>query len=85
MSFKPDNDEILRLARELANLTGETVNEAVNVALRERLERVRHERSVEERLQRIRAISQRTARMLGDGPPAVDHGDLLYDERGLPK
>ena len=85
MSSKPEKDEMLRLAGELANLTGESVHEAVKVALRERLERVRHERSVEERLQRIRAISQRTARMLRDGPPAVDHGDLLYDERGLPK
>ena len=85
MSSKPENDEILRLARELANLTGETVDEAVNVALKERLERVKHERSVEERLQAIRAISERTARMLRDGPSAVDHGDLLYDEHGLPK
>ena len=85
MCFKPENDEMLRLAGELASLTGETVDEAVKVALRERLERMKHERSIEERLQRMRAISQRTARMLRDGPPAVDHGDLLYDERGLPK
>ena len=84
MSFKPKNDEILQLAGELANLTGETVDEAVTVALRERLERVKHERSVEERLQALRAISERTAKMLRDGPSAVDHGDLLYDERGLP-
>ena len=85
MSFKIESDEILRLAEELANLTGETVDEAVNVALKERLERVRRERSVEERLRRMRAISHRTAKMLRDGPPTVDHGDLLYDERGLPK
>ena len=85
MSFKSENDEIQRLAEELASLTGETVSEAVMVALRERLERVRHERSVEERLQAIRAISERTSRMLRDGPSAVEHGDLLYDEPGLPK
>ena len=85
MSFKPENDKILRLASELANLTGETVDEAVTVALRERLKRVRNERSVEERLQSMRAISERTSRMLRDGPSAVEHGDLLYDERGLPK
>ena len=85
MSFKPKNDEILQLAGELANLTGETIDEAVTVALRERLERVKHERSVEERLQALRTISERTAKMLRDGPSAVDHGDLLYDERGLPK
>ena len=85
MSFKPEEDGIRRLAVELANLTGETVDEAVNAALKERLERVKHERSVEERLRRMRAITERTARMLRDGPSAVDHGDLLYDERGLPK
>ena len=85
MSFKPENDEILRLAEELANLTGETVDEAVVVALRERLERVRHERSFEARLQKIRAITERTSRMVREGTPVVDHGELLYDERGLPK
>ena len=85
MSLNIESDEILRLAEELASLTGETVSEAVTVALRERLERVRRERRVEERLQSMRAISQRTARMLRDGPSAVEHGDLLYDERGLPK
>ena len=84
MSCTLESDEILPLAEELANLTGETVNEAVTVALRERLERVRRERRVEERLRAMRAISQRTARMLRDGPSAVEHGDLLYDERGLP-
>ncbi len=85
MSLNIESDEILRLAEELASLTGETVSEAVTVALRERLERVRRERNVEERLQSMRAISQRTARLLRDGPSAVEHGDLLYDERGLPK
>ena len=39
----------------------------------------------EERLQALRAISKRAARMLRDGLPAVEYGDLLYDERGLPK
>ncbi len=61
MSFRPKSDEILPLAKELANLTGEPVDEAVTFQLRERLERVRHERSVEELLQALRATSQRTA------------------------
>lgn len=85
VSLNIEDQETIRLADELANLTGETVTEAITVALRERLERVRHERTVEERLKALRAITQRTARMLRDGPSAVDHGDLLYDERGLPK
>ena len=85
MSLKIENEETVQLAHELASLTGETVTEAITVALKERLERVKHERSVEERVQALRAISERTARMLHDGPSAVEHGDLLYDERGLPK
>ena len=85
VSLNVEDQETIRLADELASLTGETVTEAITVALRERLERVKHERTVEERLQAMRTITQRTSRMLRDGPPAVDHGDLLYDERGLPK
>ena len=38
-----------------------------------------------ERLMRMRAISKRCAKRLREGGPPGDHGDLLYDERGLPK
>lgn len=33
----------------------------------------------------LHAIGIRSAALLGPGPSSVDHGDLLYDERGLPK
>ena len=36
-------------------------------------------------LRELRAIAERCAKLMGPGPSAVDHGDLLYDERGLPK
>ncbi len=85
MSLNIKNEETHQLARELVQLTGETMTGAVTVALRERLERERRERSVKTRLQRLRAIRKRCASMLKDeGPSAVEHGDLLYDERGLP-
>jgi antitoxin VapB len=77
--------ETCLMARDLARLTGETIAEAITVALRERLARLRRERSVDERLQQMRAISKRCASQLRAGPPSVDHGDLLYDEHGLPK
>ena len=79
------DDETCRLANDLARLTGETVTEAITVALRQRLARERRKRSVEERLKEIRTISKRCARNLRDGPSAVEHGDFLYDEHGLPK
>ena len=82
MSLNIKNEETCRLARELADLTGETMTGAVTVALRERLER---QREIAERLRRMRAISKRTAKLLGPGPSAVEHGDFLYDENGLPR
>ena len=42
-------------------------------------------RSADARLEEMRAISERCARQLRDGPSAVEHGDFLYDEHGLPK
>lgn len=85
MALNIRNEETCALARELAELTGETMTGAITVALRERLERERHERSVEARLAAMRAIARRVASNLRPGPSAVEHGDWLYDEHGLPK
>ena len=85
MSLNIKNQETCRLARELANLTGETMTGAITVALEERLEREMRERSVEARLRKMRAIADRCAKLLREAGPPVDHGDFLYDERGLPK
>lgn len=84
MSLNIKNEETCRLAGELAHLTGETMTGAITVALRERLERERSGRSAEARVERLLAIGRRCASMMGNGPSAVEHGDLLYDERGLP-
>ncbi len=80
MSLNIKNEETRRLARELAELTGETMTGAI----KERLEREKRERSIEERRRDLRAISKRVSKMLRPGPSAVEHGDFLYDERGLP-
>ena len=82
MSIYIKDEETCRLADELAQLTGETVTDAIAAAIRERLER---EREIAERLKRMRAISKRIAKHLRPGPSAVEHGDWLYDENGLPK
>ena len=85
MSLNIKNEETCELARELATLTGESMTSAITVALRERLERERHERSAETRIRRLRAIRKRCARLLkAGGPSAIEHEDLLYDENGLP-
>ena len=84
MSLNIKNEETCRLASEMARLTGETMTGAITVALRERLEREKRARSVEARVQELRAIADRCAKLLGPGPSAVEHGDVLYDEWGLP-
>ena len=85
MSINIKNEETCQLADELAQLTGDTMTGAITVALRERLERERSERSAQATVRRLLAIGERCADMMGDGPSAVEHGDLLYDDQGLPK
>ena len=80
MSLNIKNEETHRLAQELAALTGESMTAAVTEAVRERLERVKS-KGMAERIRRIR--NEFAARL--KGKPLPDHGDLLYDERGLPK
>ena len=82
MSLYIENEETSRLADELAQLTGETVTDAIMVALRERLER---QREIAERLRRMREVSKRVSSQLRVGPSAVEHGDFLHDEDGLPR
>ena len=62
-----------------------TTEQSITGTLKERLERERRERGGEARLRKTRAGAERCAELLRDGPSAVEHGDLLYDERGLPK
>ena len=85
MSLNIKNEETCRLAGELARMTGETMTGAITIALRERLAREKRQRNVDIRVQKLLAIGERCAERLGPGPTAVEHGDLLYDERGLPK
>ena len=75
------NPETVRLIRELAELTGESLTEAVTVALRERLARARRKGIAE----RLMEIGRDAAPRFKEPYKSVDHGDLLYDEHGLPK
>ncbi len=85
MGLNIKNEATCALARELAQLTGETMTGAISVALRERLEREKRERDKEALLRDVRAIAERCAALMGPGPSSTEIGDFLYDERGLPK
>ena len=83
MSLNIKNTQTHDLVQELAALTGETQTMAVTVAVRERLQRVRHLREAG-LAERLLAIGSDTAPRLREPYRSMDHGDLLYDERGLP-
>ena len=84
MSLNIKSEETHRLARELARLTGESMTAAVTVAVRERLDRVRRGQAVG-LADRLLAIGKDCAARLKEPFRSADHGDLLYDERGLPR
>ena len=84
MGLNIKNEETHRLARELARLTGESMSAAVNEAIRERLERVRG-KSNDEMLKRIIKIAEECGPGWKEPCRSTEHGDLLYDEKGLPK
>jgi antitoxin VapB len=83
MSLNIKDSETHKLAQTLAAETGESMTRAVNVALRERLARVRKSHDAGSRAARLLAIGKEFASHMQG--PDVDHGEMLYDENGLPK
>lgn len=84
MALNIKNEDTHRLVRELAQLTGESQGAAVAAAVRERLERVR-QRGRTGLAERLLGIGQDVAPRLVEPFRSADHGDLLYDEHGLPQ
>jgi antitoxin VapB len=86
MSLNIKNPEAHALAARLAQKTGETLTDAVTTALRERLERLERAGDFDEpRYQALKALVKGSRRLWQESLLTIDHGDLLYDERGLPK
>ena len=82
MSLNIKDPEAHRLAQAIAQATGETMTRVVKEALRERYERIQ-KRDPETLAADLRAIAKRAAAHVKR--PYLDHAELLYDERGLPK
>lgn len=84
MSLYIRNAEADRLARELAERTGESLTEVVTTALRERLDRNPPQLATyEEKVAFLKEMQARIAKL-----PVLDPRDpdeMLYDEHGLPK
>ena len=86
MSMNIKNEEAHKLAQQLARVTGESLTEAVTEAVRERLKRMQNKDKHAARLSdRLLEIGRDCASRLKEPFRSADHGDLLYDEKGLPK
>ncbi len=84
MTMNIKNKDTYRLTKQLARLTGETLTSAITAAVRERLDRIRRERGGD-LADRLLAIGRDCAAHLEEPIRSIDHADMLYDERGLPK
>lgn len=84
MALSIKHPEADRLARQLAERTGESLTDAVLNALRERLMRERSKSDAIQVLDELRAIRERMARypVLDDRSPDEILG---YDENGIPR
>ena len=83
MSLNIKNPEAHRLAAELARVTGKSMTQAVTDALRQQL--ARETQAPESRAERLLEIGRDCAVRLQEPYRSVDHGDLLYDDKGLPR
>ncbi len=83
MSLNIKNEQTHRRVRELAKMAGETMTEAVDKAVTERLERLRRAGNQAGRTERLLEIGRECASLPvldGRGPD-----EMLYDEAGLPR
>ena len=84
MSLNIKNSDAHRLAQQISKLTGESMTQAVTESLRERLERIRRkcDRPLSDRLLEI---GRNCAAHLKEPFRSIDHGRMLYDDKGLPR
>ena len=78
MVLSIEDEKTCHLAQDIARRTGESTTEAVYRAVQERLERIcRAERTLQ--------IGKECAAHIEEPFTSIDLGEMLYDEKGLPK
>jgi len=84
MAINIKDTETDRLAREVAKQTGEAITNAIQTALKERLQRLSGRSKAPTTREKLNEILQRV-----DALPTVDHRSedeiLGYDESGVPR
>ena len=84
MALNIKNQETCDLARELAELTDDTMTGAITKVLRDRVEQIKRERDREELLRDLRAIRDRVSKKLKPEPSVEEIIESMYGEYGEP-
>jgi len=84
MALNIKNKETCALVEELAELTGRNLTDAITHAVREDLKRTKH-RNKAGVAEKLMKIARESAPLWKEPFKSTPHGDLLYDEKGLPK
>jgi antitoxin VapB len=85
MPLNIKNERVTELAAQLAQMTGQSITDAVGGALEAKIEAVRAEQSKAQRLQRAREIVEEISPILQAHYGGRNPLDDLYDENGLPR
>lgn len=80
MALNIKDPSVHEAVKEIARITGESQAQAVATAVQDRLAYLRQD----DVAARLLAIGRRTAARMSPSTKRLDHGTLLYDERGLP-
>ena len=81
MALNIKDETVHNVVKRIARITGESQAQAVAIAVNERLARLEKD----ELAGRLLAIGRKTANQMAPEAKRLDHGALLYDDRGLPR
>ena len=85
MSLNIKSKEAYDLANELARLTGQSMAAVVLDALRKQRKQLQLQQKTETKVNELRAIAKRCAAHIRKPVSALEHGNMLYDENGMPR
>lgn len=80
MALNIKDETVHNVVKRIARITGESQAQAVAIAVNERLARLEKD----ELAGRLLAIGRKAAYRMAPDAKRLDHGALLYDDRGLP-
>ena len=83
MSLNIKNEHTHELVQELAAATGQTQTQAVNSAVEEKLAQLR-QRQYGGMADQLLALGREMSARMEEPYRSIEHGELLYDENGLP-